>query len=188
MATISLVILARKTGIASTARALANSRVVSSKWCRFTRRRMRWAYFFSLSFPPLLRTSRDILSRDSSPMVRPDIKPAHQHTHTHTHTRTTITHTHTHTHSYSGKVTGVASVWRISKQYNHQTWTSQGTFRAIILPLPRTTSEIADQQIITNQHTANHHHQLKSNLLYKLPGIVASSSSYHRACPIAVSD
>lgn len=75
MATISLVILERKTGMASTARALASNRVTNKRWCLFTMRRMRVAYFFCLGLPPLFSTSRDILSRDSRPIVRPDISP-----------------------------------------------------------------------------------------------------------------
>ena len=75
MATISLVILERNTGMASTARALASNKVTRRKWCFFTSMRIRLENFFSFGWPPLFKISRDILFSDSRPMVSPDIKP-----------------------------------------------------------------------------------------------------------------
>ena len=79
MATISLVILSKKIGIDSTAMALANSSVTSRRWCFLTIRMIRLAYFFSRGFPPLFKTSRLIMSSDSKPIVKPDIKPKNEH-------------------------------------------------------------------------------------------------------------
>ena len=75
MATISFVILSRKIGMDSTAMALANRSVTRRRWCFFTIRIMRLAYFFSRGFPPLFNTSRLMMSSDSRPIVSPDISP-----------------------------------------------------------------------------------------------------------------
>ena len=60
MATTSLVIFARKIGMASTAAALEISNVTSSKWCLRTSMRIRLAYFCCRGFPPRLRTTHSI--------------------------------------------------------------------------------------------------------------------------------
>ena len=75
MATTSLVIFARKIGMASTAAALEISNVTSSKWCLRTSMRIRLAYFCCRGFPPRLRTSSETLSRERRPSVSPDIRP-----------------------------------------------------------------------------------------------------------------
>ena len=67
-----------KIGMASTAAALANSSVTSSKWCLSTSGRIFPACSCSWGLPPRCRTFRLRISRESRPMVRPDIKPARQ--------------------------------------------------------------------------------------------------------------
>ena len=68
-------ILSRKIGMASTAAALASSKVTSSRWWRLTMGRILLACLCCFGVPPSLIICRVIRSRERSPIVKPDINP-----------------------------------------------------------------------------------------------------------------
>jgi len=76
MATTVSTILSSRSGSASIAAAFASSSVTSSRCCLFTNGIKTWACLLSASFSELVEITVNVVtSRDSNPIVRPDIRP-----------------------------------------------------------------------------------------------------------------
>ena len=75
MAVTGSVILSRNIGIASTAQALANSNVTSSRWCLLTTGSIFLAFALSSGVPASIKTVSCITSRERRPRVNPEHSP-----------------------------------------------------------------------------------------------------------------